>query len=83
MLGHAIHDAAEYVPPELLASWEARDPVIGYRRRLAEAGVSEEQLADVERRCSAAVEDAVEFAEASPWPDPATVTQGVYAGSSS
>lgn len=79
MLGHAIHDAAEYVPRELLASWEARDPVVGYRRRLADAGVSEEQLADVERRCTAVVEDAVEFAEASPWPDPATVTDGVYA----
>jgi TPP-dependent pyruvate/acetoin dehydrogenase alpha subunit len=36
-------------------------------------------LADVERRCTAEVEDAVEFAEASPWPDPATVTGGVYA----
>ena len=24
MLGHAIHDGAEYVPPELLAEWEAR-----------------------------------------------------------
>ena len=27
MLGHAIHDGAEYVPRELLATWEARDPV--------------------------------------------------------
>ena len=79
MLGHAVHDGAEYVPRELLAAWDARDPVSGYRRRLAESGVSEAQLAEVERRCRAEVEDAVEFAEASPWPDPATITRGVYA----
>ena len=29
MLGHAIHDGAEYVPAELLAEWEARDPING------------------------------------------------------
>ena len=27
MLGHAIHDGAEYVPAELLAEWEAQDPL--------------------------------------------------------
>jgi pyruvate dehydrogenase E1 component alpha subunit len=79
MLGHAVHDGAEYVPRELLSSWEARDPVLGYRRRLADAGMAEEALAAVDRRCTAEVEDAVEFSEASPWPDPATVTHGVYA----
>ena len=32
MRGHAEHDAFEYVPKELLAEWEAKDPV----RRTAE-----------------------------------------------
>ena len=81
MLGHAVHDGAEYVPRELLAEWEARDPVIGYRRKLAAIGVSEEQLEAIDRRCRAEVVDAVTSAEASPWPDPATVTRGVYAPS--
>ena len=79
MLGHAVHDGAEYVPRELLATWEARDPVRGYRRTLTESGVSEAQLEEIERRCRDEIEDAVAFAEASPWPDPATVTSGVYA----
>jgi pyruvate dehydrogenase E1 component alpha subunit len=79
MLGHAIHDGAEYVPRELLATWEARDPVVGYRRTLATAGASSQQLDDIDRRCREEVEDAVAFAEASPWPDPSTVTRGVYA----
>jgi TPP-dependent pyruvate/acetoin dehydrogenase alpha subunit len=79
MLGHAVHDGAEYVPRDLLATWEARDPVVSYRRTLATSGVPEDQLAAIEQRCRAEVEDAVAFAEASPWPDPSTVTHGVYA----
>ena len=34
MLGHAIHDGAEYVPPDLLAKWEARDPITLYEGQL-------------------------------------------------
>ena len=79
MLGHAVHDGAEYVPRDLLATWEARDPVVSYRRTLATSGVTEEQLAGIEQRCRAEIEDAVTFAESSPWPDPSTVTHGVYA----
>ena len=79
MLGHAVHDGAEYVPRDLLATWEARDPVVSYRRTLATSGLTEDQLAAIEQRCRAEVEDAVAFAEASPWPDPSTVTHGVYA----
>jgi TPP-dependent pyruvate/acetoin dehydrogenase alpha subunit len=83
MLGHAVHDGAEYVPRELLAAWEARDPVAGYRRALATSGASAQQLDDVDRRCREEVADAVAFAEASPWPDPSTVTDGVYASARS
>jgi TPP-dependent pyruvate/acetoin dehydrogenase alpha subunit len=79
MLGHAVHDGAEYVPRDLLATWEARDPVVLFRRRLAAGGIAAEQLEAVDRRCRAEVEEAVAFAEASPWPDPATVADGVYA----
>jgi pyruvate dehydrogenase E1 component alpha subunit len=79
MLGHAVHDGAEYVPRELLAAWEARDPVIGFRRKLSAEGLGDEQLDEIDRRCRDEVEDAVAFAEASPWPDPATVADGVYA----
>ena len=35
MLGHAIHDGAEYVPAALLAEWEAKDPLLRYTQRLA------------------------------------------------
>ena len=80
MLGHAIHDGAEYVPAGLLAEWEARDPVIGYAARLVQEGVTDPvELGEIEERCQVEVVDAVEFAEASPLPRPETVTDGVYA----
>lgn len=80
MLGHAIHDGAEYVPAELLAAWELRDPVRLYVARLLDHGVAGEvEIDKIRQRCEAEVADAIEFAEASPFPDPATVEEGVYA----
>lgn len=80
MLGHAIHDGAEYVPQELLEEWEARNPVVLYEQKLLDAGiVDEEELAEIRQRCEVEVTDAVEYAENSPLPDPATVEEGVYA----
>lgn len=80
MLGHAIHDGAEYVPAGLLAEWEARDPVIGYAARLRVEGVTDPtELEEIDQRCQVEVTDAVAYAEASPWPSAETVTEGVYA----
>jgi pyruvate dehydrogenase E1 component alpha subunit len=80
MLGHAIHDGAEYVPPELLAEWEAKDPIRRYEAALLDAGVADQvELDEIGVRCQTEVEDAIAFAESSPWPDPTTVSDGVYA----
>lgn len=80
MLGHAIHDGAEYVPRELLTAWEAKDPIRCYEARLLAEGIADrEELDEIGRRCEIEIEDAIAFAEASPWPDPATVAEGVYA----
>jgi len=80
MRGHAIHDGAEYVPADLLAAWEARDPVLTYGERLLEAGVTDTvELEEIGQRCAVEIAAAIAFAESAPLPDPATVTQGVYA----
>lgn len=80
MMGHAIHDPADYVPRELLAEWEKRDPVIGYEERLMQAGVVDQvELDEIKERCVVEITDAISFAENSPFPDPATVEEGVYA----
>jgi len=80
MQGHAIHDGFEYVPRELLAEWEARDPVTLFEKRLLETNVcDQDELDEIGVRCEAEVTDAITFAEASPYPDPTTVADRVYA----
>lgn len=80
MLGHAIHDGAEYVPQELLAEWAAKDPLDRFTRKLLESGLTDQdELDEIDHRAAVEVEDAVQYAESSPWPDPATVEEGVYA----
>jgi TPP-dependent pyruvate/acetoin dehydrogenase alpha subunit len=80
MLGHAIHDGFEYVPGDLLAYWEERDPLRLYAEALLQQGVAtEEELGAIRTRCEVEIAAAVEFAEASPLPEASSVTDGVYA----
>ncbi len=80
MLGHAIHDGAEYVPPELLAEWERRDPVANHRRHLLDTDIaSEEMLEQVDATSRERIAAAIAEAEAAPMPDPDTLEDGVYA----
>jgi len=80
MLGHAIHDGAEYVPSQLLEEWEKRDPVTLWEDALIERGVlSPATLERLHSECRDEVEAAIAYAEKAPLPDPATVANGVYA----
>ncbi|MEZ4708629.1 MAG: thiamine pyrophosphate-dependent dehydrogenase E1 component subunit alpha [Caldilineaceae bacterium] len=80
MMGHAIHDGAEYVPRALLAEWEKRNPVLLFEQQLLAEGVCDQvEIDEIKQRCAVEIADAVDYAEASPWPDPATVEEGVYA----
>ncbi|MBS1251771.1 MAG: Acetoin:2,6-dichlorophenolindophenol oxidoreductase subunit alpha [Anaerolineales bacterium] len=79
MLGHAFHDNAEYVPDELLAEWEKKDPVAQYENALIEREVlTEERRQEIESRVRDTLEEAQAFAEESPMPDPADLEKGVY-----
>ena len=80
MQGHAIHDGFEYVPRDLLALWEERDPIRLYAQKLLNDGLAdEEELAAVRTRCEEEIAAALASAEASPLPAPETVTERVYA----
>ena len=82
MKGHAIHDAAQYVPAKLFEYWRARDPIARFEnylvnvKRWLTAAENEKLIAEVERELEAEREAAV----ASPMPDAATdkTHQGVY-----
>ena len=80
MLGHAIHDGAEYVPGPLLEEWKSRDPITRFENRLLTRQlVDQDHLDRVAKECRETVADAVRYAESSSWPDPRTVVEGVYA----
>jgi len=80
MRGHAIHDNMAYVPKELLEEWSARDPVVRFERTLREQGLLDEQaLADLLARIEGEIDDALAYAESCPYPDGASVREGVYA----
>jgi len=82
MRGHAIHDDAKYVPRELFAYWESRDPIAGFAARLRRARLlDEEREKALDAEIKAELEEATEAAMAMPVPtgDPATELGDVYA----
>ena len=80
MLGHAIHDGAEYVPREMLAEWERKDPIARHREQLISTGiVTEQQIDAIETAARERILEAVATVEAAPFPDPDSLTDGVYA----
>ncbi|MEP6549263.1 MAG: thiamine pyrophosphate-dependent dehydrogenase E1 component subunit alpha [Gammaproteobacteria bacterium] len=66
--GHFMGDAEGYRPGGEVADLQARDPLIVYRRRLADAGISVVEFESIERRAGRAVADALEFARKSDYP---------------
>jgi TPP-dependent pyruvate/acetoin dehydrogenase alpha subunit len=80
MHGHGAHDDMSYVPPELFAEWEARDPIEGYAARLvADFGFAVEEVDSIRAEVRAQVDECAERALASPMPDPALAAEGVFA----
>ncbi len=80
MKGHAIHDAAEYVPKPLFEYWKKRDPIARFEDYLVKVkkwltrAENESLIAGVE----AELEADREFAVASPMPEPDSAAGGAY-----
>ena len=80
MRGHAEHDDAFYVPKDLVAEWERRDPIERLVRYTAELGLmNAEERAAIDARIAAEVTEALEWSQQSPEPDPGSQATGVYA----
>jgi pyruvate dehydrogenase E1 component alpha subunit len=80
MEGHAVHDDAFYVPEAMLAAWAASDPVERYRGWLVEnTAFTEQEDEQLEAEVKSLLAESLQRAEASPLPEGATVTEGVYA----
>ena len=80
MEGHAVHDDAFYVPKEMFEEWARRDPVERYRTWLRTyAGMTGEEEDEVTSGVKKLLNDALQRADESPLPDPATLLDGVFA----
>ena len=78
--GHSEIDPANYRTPEEVEYWKKNDPVPRYERVLMERGVIDEAYKQATReRIEREIEEAIEFAERSPHPDPSEVLEDVYA----
>jgi TPP-dependent pyruvate/acetoin dehydrogenase alpha subunit len=66
--GHSRADPGKYRPDEEVAEWKERDPLITYRQRLLNAGVTEAKLQEMEAATDKHVDEATEKAKASPPP---------------
>jgi TPP-dependent pyruvate/acetoin dehydrogenase alpha subunit len=80
MKGHAIHDAAEYVPKPLVDYWKKRDPIarlknyLLHQKKWLTDEEDQKMMANVERQ----LESDREFAVNSPMPSPESAAGGVY-----
>lgn len=76
MKGHAEHDDQRYVDPDLLAQWATRDPLPRFEAWMAQRGWN--PAPDLAARLEADLQSQAEAALEAPWPDPASLAQGVF-----
>lgn len=74
MRGHAEHDDARYVPPELFEEWRRKDPLERLR-----ASLKGESLEAIDEEVRALVEEEARLADESPMPDPSFAFGRVFA----
>jgi pyruvate dehydrogenase E1 component alpha subunit len=79
MTGHSAHDPAHYVPSHLFEEWGRLDPIVRLEAKMIEREWAEQgEIDELHRRVRTEIDEAVAWAEQSPFPDPATLLDGVY-----
>jgi pyruvate dehydrogenase E1 component alpha subunit len=69
--GHSEIDPAKYRRPEEVETWKKKDPIPRFERYLAERKLlTDAQKKEIEAATKREIDEAVEFAEQSPYPDP-------------
>lgn len=78
--GHASFDDQAHVNPAELAYWQQRDPIQRTQEKLRQyAGFTASDFAAFQAEAAARIDEALIFAEQSPYPDLAALTADVYA----
>lgn len=68
----------DYRNAEEREQWLKRDPIVLFRQKLEEDGVSAEELDQLEADVAAEVDEAVAFTNASPYPEPSVAFEDLY-----
>ena len=80
MSGHAAHDDAPYVPPELFEHWQSKDPIRRLEQHMMAIGLTDEQaIRELDTQIELDIDRALEIAQAAPDPRPESVLVDVYA----
>jgi pyruvate dehydrogenase E1 component alpha subunit len=80
MLGHTFgSNPKTYVPQAFFDEAEANDPVPALHKRMLDTGVAAVELDTIDAEISESIHDAVKYALASPYPDPAEIRVDIYA----
>ena len=76
--GHSMADPAKYRTAEDVEKWKQRDPINSLGAKLDELGWGDKR-STIDKAIEEEISDAVQFAEASPFPDTADAFDYVYA----
>ncbi len=78
--GHSKSDQELYRTKEEVKTWKNKDPIRRFRDLLVDQGViNREEDAEIEEAAKRIIDEALEFAQASPEPALDTILEGVYA----
>ena len=78
--GHSISDPGNYRSDQEKKLWKERDPIVNFRRRLLEKEhAGEAELDSIEYEEKELLEETINFAENSPFPEPAELWTDIYA----
>ena len=79
MTGHSAHDPADYVPKHLWEEWAEKDPIARLERLMLKQGWADQTELDRHRaEVREEVDQAIAWAEKSPYPDPSELLDNVY-----
>ncbi|MGK7937962.1 MAG: pyruvate dehydrogenase (acetyl-transferring) E1 component subunit alpha [Xenococcaceae cyanobacterium] len=78
--GHSLADPDELRSPEEKQFWGERDPIIKFATYLTKQNLAtKEELKEIDNKIQTKIDEAVEFAESSPEPDPSELRRYVFA----
>ena len=79
--GHSVVDPDKYRSAEDKEKYRKADPIVAFEHELEESGLADEEyFKNVRQEVDAEVRDVIEFADASPDPNPSDLYKYTYAG---